>query len=58
MPSLLLVVFLVELAIQLVNTLGATTINNLVRNGHDLPLAIATLSTHLLTPTLLRSYGD
>ncbi|KAM7206309.1 CHD5-like domain containing protein [Rhypophila sp. PSN 637] len=30
MPSLLLVVFLVELAIQLINTVGATTINNLL----------------------------
>lgn len=32
MVSLLLVVFLVELAAHLVNTLGASTVNNLVRN--------------------------
>jgi hypothetical protein len=31
MPSLLVVIFVVELAVQLVNTIGATTINNLVR---------------------------
>jgi len=30
MPSLLLVVFLVELAVHVVNTIGAATINNLV----------------------------
>lgn len=31
MPSLLLVVLLVEVAVHLVNTIGAATINNLVR---------------------------
>ena len=31
MPSLLVVIFVVELAVQLVNTIGATAINNLVR---------------------------
>ncbi|KAK4035275.1 CHD5-like protein-domain-containing protein [Parachaetomium inaequale] len=30
MPSLLVVIFVVELAVQLVNTIGATTINNLI----------------------------
>ncbi|KAH6848332.1 CHD5-like protein-domain-containing protein [Chaetomium sp. MPI-CAGE-AT-0009] len=30
MPSLLVVVFLIELVVQLVNTIGATTINNLI----------------------------
>ncbi len=35
MPSLLVVIFVVELAVQLINTIGATTINGLVR----LPLA-------------------
>jgi hypothetical protein len=30
MPSLLVVVFLVELVVQLINTIGAATINNLV----------------------------
>jgi hypothetical protein len=32
MPSLLVVVFVIELVVQLVNTIGATTINNLVRS--------------------------
>lgn len=32
MPTLLLVVFLVELAVHLVNTVGAASINNLVWN--------------------------
>lgn len=32
MPSLLVVIFAIELAVQLVNTIGAATINNLVRN--------------------------
>lgn len=31
MPSLMLLVFLLQLAIYLVNTLGATTINDWVR---------------------------
>jgi hypothetical protein len=31
MPSLLVVIFAVELVVQLINTIGATTINNLVR---------------------------
>lgn len=31
MPSLLVVIFVLELVVQLVNTIGATTINNLVR---------------------------
>jgi hypothetical protein len=31
MPSLLVVIFVVELVVQLINTIGATTINNLVR---------------------------
>jgi hypothetical protein len=31
MPSLLVVIFVVELVVQLVNTFGATTINSLVR---------------------------
>lgn len=31
MPSLLLVVLLVEVAVHLVNTIGATAINNMVR---------------------------
>lgn len=31
MPSLLLVVLLVEVAVHLVNTIGATTINDMVR---------------------------
>ncbi|KAK4155108.1 CHD5-like protein-domain-containing protein [Chaetomidium leptoderma] len=30
MPSLLVVIFVVELAVQLINTIGATTINNLL----------------------------
>jgi len=58
MPSLLLIVFVVELAIQLVNTIGATTINNLVRTAHNLLLTIAPPSTDLLTPGLPHSYGD
>lgn len=32
MPSLLVLIFVVELAVQLINTIGATTINNLVRD--------------------------
>lgn len=32
MPSLLVVIFAVELFVQLVNTIGAATINNLVRS--------------------------
>ncbi|KAJ8113583.1 hypothetical protein ONZ43_g5121 [Nemania bipapillata] len=32
MPSLLLVVLLVEVAVHLVNTIGATTINNMLWN--------------------------
>lgn len=32
MPSLLFVVFLVQLAIHLVNSVGAATVNSLVRN--------------------------
>ncbi len=31
MPSLLVVIFVVELVVQLINTIGATTINDLVR---------------------------
>lgn len=31
MPSLLVLVFAVEVAVQLVNTIGAATINDLVR---------------------------
>lgn len=31
MPTLLLVVFLVELAVHIFNTIGASSINNLVR---------------------------
>lgn len=31
MPSLLVVIFVIELFVQLVNTIGAATINNLVR---------------------------
>lgn len=30
MPSLLVVIFAIELVVQLVNTIGATSINNLV----------------------------
>jgi hypothetical protein len=33
MPSLLVVVFVIELVVQLINTIGATTINNLVRSS-------------------------
>jgi hypothetical protein len=33
MPSLLVVVFVVELAVQLINTLGAATINAAVRKA-------------------------
>jgi hypothetical protein len=32
MPSLLVVIFVIELVIQLINTIGAATINNLVRH--------------------------
>lgn len=35
MPSLLLIVFFVELAVHLVNTVGAATINDLVRPHAD-----------------------
>jgi tail-anchored protein insertion receptor len=31
MASLIVVIFVIELVVQLVNTIGATTINNLVR---------------------------
>jgi hypothetical protein len=32
MPSLLVVVFAIELVVKIINTVGATTINNLVRS--------------------------
>ena len=35
MPSLLVVIFAVELFVQLVNTIGAATINNLVRTSYS-----------------------
>jgi hypothetical protein len=38
MPSLLVIVFAVELVVQLVNTIGATTINNLVRAKPSSPV--------------------
>jgi hypothetical protein len=33
MPSILLTVFILQLIIHIVNTIGASTINNLVRNA-------------------------
>jgi tail-anchored protein insertion receptor len=38
MPSILVVIFAVELVVQLVNTIGATTINNLVRAKPSSPV--------------------
>jgi hypothetical protein len=36
MPSLLLVVFILQLLLHIVNTVGATTVNELVSPAHDL----------------------
>lgn len=33
MPSLLVVIFIIELVVQLINTIGAATINDLVGNS-------------------------
>ncbi|KAK3387656.1 CHD5-like protein-domain-containing protein [Podospora didyma] len=42
MPGLLVVIFVIELIVQLVNTIGATTINNLLWNiVVSLPIAIS-----------------
>jgi hypothetical protein len=56
MPSLLVVIFVVELAVQLINTIGATTINGLVRippPASRLPRHVS-LSGRLLTTPLLQ----
>ncbi|KAK1750028.1 CHD5-like protein-domain-containing protein [Echria macrotheca] len=46
MPSLLVLIFAVELAVQLINTIGAATINNLLwRSVIALPLPIASKFT-------------
>ncbi|KAK3683630.1 CHD5-like protein-domain-containing protein [Podospora appendiculata] len=43
MPSLLVVVFVVELVVQLINTIGATTINNLLwRIVQTVPTSLST----------------
>jgi len=42
MPSLLVVVFVIELVVQLVNTIGATTINNLIWRAYlSIPTPLA-----------------
>ncbi len=38
MPSLLVVIFVVELVVQLINTIGSATINNVVRLSTPIPL--------------------
>lgn len=40
MPSLLVIIFAVELLVQLVNTIGAATINNLVRIFDTVPIML------------------
>lgn len=45
MPSLLVIIFVVELVVQLINTIGATTINNLVRIPLPCALALALART-------------
>lgn len=37
MASLLVIIFIVELAVVVVNSIGAATINNLVRKNHPRP---------------------
>lgn len=49
MPSLLVVVFLIELVVQLINTIGAATINNLVRSPAMCSHPSARVSELLLT---------
>ncbi|KAK4102654.1 hypothetical protein N658DRAFT_447309 [Parathielavia hyrcaniae] len=42
MPYLLVIIFVVELVVQLINTIGATTINNLIWNAYlSLPTPLA-----------------
>jgi hypothetical protein len=48
MPSLLVIIFAVELAVQLINNLGAATINSLVSNAGTTDTAQPETNYHVL----------